>query len=81
VMIVKKASDQFPVAYIAVHKSITTIGRYALEVAKVACVGQFVQVNNRRSLLLDPLQNEVRPDETRAPSHQKRVFHKNSGLP
>ena len=48
----KKLADKLLVADIALHEDVTLIALYALEVFKIACVGQLVQIDEQNIIIL-----------------------------
>src|SRR5579863_4850696 len=75
-MLLQQSANQAAIANVTVHKFTTTIRRDRLQIAQVPRVGQFVEVDYRRSSIpFQLLQDEVRPDEPRPASDQNRILH------
>ena len=64
-MLLDQSAQQFAVAHVSLDKAILRIGSDPKQVARIARVGQLVEVDHRSSFLLDPLQDEVGTDESR----------------
>jgi hypothetical protein len=47
----------------------------ALQVSKIAGVGQLVEVNDEQRFILDLLQNEIRSDKPRSARDHNPVWH------
>ncbi len=75
----QKLPDEFPIANIAVNEFISPVRRDALQIMQVPRVRQLIQIHDGCRFVLHPLQDEVGPDEPRAPGHQNMILHAKFG--
>src|SRR6476660_7668092 len=73
----EQATPEFAIANVSLYKTVSRIGGNAEQVARVAGVSKFVEIDYRSSLLLKPLQDEVGANEARPSRNKDRLFHEN----
>src|ERR1019366_7788865 len=71
----QKASHQIAVDDIALLKQVRRVRRDGFKIARVPRIGQLVQIEDGRRLLQDPLQDEIRADESRSARNQNQILH------
>ncbi len=74
-VLLKQAAHEGAVADIAMNEDVSRIIADGLKISQIAGVGQLVEIDQGRGLLLHPLQDEVGPDETSASSDQDGICH------
>src|ERR1019366_6807962 len=75
-MIVKDSMHESAVVDVAAHKFVAGIADQRRQVGRIAGVGEAIEVDDRRRLLSEPLQDEVGADEPGAAGHDDRFSHK-----
>ena len=71
----EQTAHQFAVAYVSLLEDVACISRERLQVTRISSVGQLVQIDDRSSLAIHPLQNEIRADETSSAGDQDCLLH------
>ena len=71
IVLLEQRSNQFLVADIALHEHMTGIPLHALQILKIACIGQLVEVDKQDVVIfLQHVVNKVGADKSGATSDQ-----------
>jgi hypothetical protein len=60
---------------VALLKAVARMVLNRLQIAEIAGVGELIEIQQTRRLLRDPLQNEIRADESGAAGDENQIFH------
>jgi hypothetical protein len=71
----EQSPDESAISNVAVDEFVSGIGGNAVQIAKIARIGQKIQIDDACRSFSHALQDEVRADETGAPGHQNSILH------
>lgn len=74
-VLLEKARDERNVADVALDKGVGRIGLHGSEIFEVSRIGELVQIDDRAVALREPLQYEIRPDESRSTGYESTIRH------
>jgi hypothetical protein len=80
-MFSQQLTDEIAVYDVTPNELMPRVASYAIEIVQVSRVGQFVEINNGSFSVLHALQDEVRPDESRAAGDENSISHSKCRLP
>ncbi len=71
--------DQCALADVAVHEDMPGVAAQRVQVGEIAGVSELVEIDDRGADLADPVEHEIRADESGAAGHQDRAFREHLG--
>src|SRR6185437_16440340 len=74
-MLSDEPSHQLRIADITLHEGIVRIASQRVEIRRIACISQLIQIHHRPEVLREPVQNEIRADKASPAGHKNTVSH------
>jgi hypothetical protein len=74
-MFSQQLTDEIAVYDVTPNELMPRVASYAIEIVQVPRIGEFVEIDNGSFSVLHPLQDEVRPDESRAAGDENSISH------